>query len=135
MRYSKSACLIATFSSWKQVNSNIFEICLNFVTCKQHIYTSLSVSVASRRITHKNRFTTFVRSCSVVRASKGLLEISYSKSACLITPFSNWKLVNAIIFEICLLFGTYKQQIDIHMFTIETSANIIFRISTLVYLQ
>ena len=37
--YSESAYLFTPFSRWKQVDPTIFEICLLFVTCKQHLYT------------------------------------------------------------------------------------------------
>ena len=64
-----------------------------FWSCK-HIYIYTSPSV----------FATFVRSCSALRASKRPLNISYLKSACLITPFGRWNKVNPTIFEICLLY-------------------------------
>ena len=37
--YSESAYLFTPLSRWKQVDPTIFEICLLFMICKQHLYT------------------------------------------------------------------------------------------------
>ena len=63
-----------------------------------------SRSLRDGSLPHKGRFATFVRSYSVLRASKRPLKISNLKSACFITPFGRWNQVNPTIFEICLLY-------------------------------
>ena len=87
--YSKSACSVTPFSHWKQVNLTTFEICSLSVTCKQHIYilyTSPSVSVASRRITLSQR--SLCDLCSFVfdpALLNDIFEILYAQLACMIT--------------------------------------------------
>ena len=45
-----------------------------------------SRSLRDGSLSHEDRFATFVRSCSALRASKKQLKISHLKSACLNTP-------------------------------------------------
>ena len=59
------------------------------------------------------RFANFVHSDSALRASIVFLEIPYTESTCMITPFNH---------TICLLFMTYKQ----YIYSYDTFVNFIF---------
>ena len=80
------------------------------IRCEQLTIYSIralrSRSLRDGSLPHKDRFATFVHSCSALRASKRPLKKSYLKSASLITPFSRRNQVNPTIFEICLLYKT-----------------------------
>ena len=78
-----------------------------------------SRSLRDGSLPHKNRFATFVRSCSTLRVSKRPLKISYLKSACLITPFGRWNQVNPTIFEVVYFIETTTINIHIRKFLFE----------------
>ena len=78
---------------------------------------SSSVSVASRRITHKGRFATFVPSCSALHASKELWKYQFVNQR-LVSQFNQ-----SDNYLVCLLSMTY-----ISIVIYDTFENIIFEI-------